>query len=66
MGNSTRLFNFAASISVVAALLLLSACKGRTMENVEADGDTIEVVINGEQGIDSLNIGSTTDSLSVK
>ena len=49
MRNPRRFINFAASISIVAALLLFSACKGRTMENMEPTGDTIEVTIESTQ-----------------
>lgn len=44
MRDSQRFFNFAASISIVA-VLLLSSCKGRTAENMEPTGDTIEVIV---------------------
>lgn len=33
---------------VVAITLSLTACKGRTMENMEPLGDTVEVVVNSE------------------
>lgn len=36
-------------MSVVAALLLFVACKGRTVDNMEPSGDTIEVVITQTQ-----------------
>ena len=52
---SQRFSNFAAAIAFVAALLLLSACKGRTVENMVPDGDTIEVVINRANPQDTLN-----------
>lgn len=48
MRNPRRFINFAASITIVAALLL-TACKGRTMENMEPTGDTIEVTIVSTQ-----------------
>ena len=32
-------------MTIVAALLLLAGCKGRTAENMEPSGDTIEVTI---------------------
>lgn len=51
---SQRFLNFAASIAFVAALLLLSACKGRTTANMTPDGDTIEVVVNQPSLTDTL------------
>ena len=45
MNFSTRIINFAAASGFVAAILLLASCKGRTAENMEPTGDTVEVVI---------------------
>lgn len=42
---SIRISNFAAPILLVAAMLLIVSCKGRTTENMVPDGDTIEVII---------------------
>lgn len=35
-----------AKAAVIAILALLPACKGRTMENMEPTGDTVEVNID--------------------
>ena len=37
-----------ASVVAVAMLLSLGSCKGRTMDNMEPTGETIEVVIGQE------------------
>lgn len=36
---------FATVLSIIGFTMLLTGCKGRTMENMEPTGDTIEVVI---------------------
>ena len=55
MGISQRFLNFAASMTIVAALLLLSSCKGKTVDNMVPLGDTIEVVISQPIETDTLN-----------
>lgn len=42
---SIRFIKFAKISSLAFLLFLLGACKGRTMENMEPTGDTVEVVI---------------------
>ena len=44
MSISRSLSNFA-KLSCIALIILMTACKGRTLDNVEPTGDTIEVVI---------------------
>ena len=55
MGISQRFLNFAASMTIVAVLLLLSSCKGKTVDNMVPFGDTIEVVISQPIEPDTLN-----------
>lgn len=42
---SRRFINFASYILSTLLLLAMASCKGRTLENVEPTGDTVEVVI---------------------
>lgn len=42
---SRRFINFALFCCVGLLMLAFQACKGRTMENMEPTGDTVEVVI---------------------
>ncbi|MCH5224804.1 MAG: hypothetical protein J1D77_02350 [Muribaculaceae bacterium] len=42
---SRRFINFALFFCIASLACGLSACKGRTLDNVEPTGDTIEVVI---------------------
>lgn len=47
-------------IILPCSILLLAGCKGRTMENVEPDGDTVEVTVNEVQ--DTVIIPSGTEA----
>lgn len=42
---SRRFINFAVIFCIGLFSTALTACKGRTMENMEPSGDTVEVVI---------------------
>lgn len=42
---SRSFINFALFSCIVIASACFSSCKGRTMENMEPTGDTVEVVI---------------------
>lgn len=42
-----------AATGVVAIVASLCGCKGRTMENMEPTGDTVEVIINGPEAADT-------------
>lgn len=42
---SRSLIKFAFGFCFFVVALALSACKGRTMENMEPNGETVEVVI---------------------
>lgn len=42
---SARFINFAKGLCIAALPLLVCACKGRTINNMEPTGDTVEVVI---------------------
>lgn len=60
--NSKRVI--AAKIFVAVAVLAgLGSCKGRTMENMEPTGDTVEVEINisGEEPAESLPAAAMPD-----
>lgn len=41
-----NVLRLSAAFGLVAVFLLLSACKGRTADNVEPTGETIEVEVN--------------------
>lgn len=42
------------TVAVVAAVsLLLPSCKGRTLDNVEPTGETVEVVVNAADTVAS-------------
>lgn len=43
----------ATSVATVALLLSMSACKGRTLDNVQPTGDTVEVEIEEVSATDS-------------
>lgn len=43
----------ATSVATVALLLSMSACKGRTLDNVQPMGDTVEVEIEEVSATDS-------------
>ena len=43
----------ATSVATVALLLSMSACKGRTLDNVQPTGDTVEVEIEEVPATDS-------------
>lgn len=45
MVNSRRFIKFAVCFGVVAFACGITGCKGRTMNNMEPTGDTVEVVI---------------------
>ena len=45
-------------MGVAMIFLGMAACKGRTLDNVEADGDTIEVVIS-QTVIETYKINNT-------
>lgn len=45
MKNWRRIIKFATFFGMVVLMPVLNSCKGRTLENVEPTGDTIEVVI---------------------
>ena len=47
---SRSFLNFALSIFLIAIALSFTGCKGRTLDNVEPTGDTIEVAIGQETG----------------
>ncbi|MCH5226933.1 MAG: hypothetical protein J1F16_03835 [Muribaculaceae bacterium] len=42
---SRRFINFASLFGLLLTSLALGSCKGRTVENMEPTGDTVEVVI---------------------
>lgn len=50
------------SAILVLSLSLFTSCKGRTTENVQPDGDTVEVVIPTEESASQLPVEN--DSLS--
>ena len=45
MRYSRRFINFAAAFALALLSLCLGSCKGRTLDDVEPTGQTIEVVI---------------------
>jgi len=46
----------ALAISVSAAVVCLIACKGRTMENMEPSGDTVELTVETDTPAIDSNI----------
>lgn len=42
-------------LTVSGGALLLPGCKGRTMENMEPTGDTVEVIINAPEDSDEVS-----------
>lgn len=59
----SRIFKYAA-VTATVSLLLCTSCKGRTSSDVEADGETVEVVIP-EQTPDTIytQMPEATDSI---
>ncbi len=54
------------SAILVLSIYLFSSCKGRTTENVEPDGDTVEVVIPTHESSSRLTAGvDSTSSMPV-
>ena len=56
--------NKAAAATLVVATAMLSgmvSCKGRTMENMEPTGDTVEVVVNTADSVaaDTVSLSDT-------
>lgn len=52
MNSNTRLRHKAAGMSALCLLALLTACQGRTKENMVPSGDTVEVVVDTAAGND--------------
>ena len=50
---SRRFINFALLFCIAALPLALQSCKGRTAENMEPSGDTIEVVIMQDANVEN-------------
>lgn len=47
--------------AIILTALALTGCKGRTLENVEPTGDTVEVVVATDT-VPSVSAGPQTDS----
>lgn len=52
MSVSRSFSNFAKLSCIVLLIVILMSCKGRTLQNIEPTGDTIEVVIMQDQNPD--------------
>lgn len=53
MRDSRRFINFASASLLCSFALIAAGCKGRTMENMEPTGDTVEVVIVHSSPLDA-------------
>lgn len=64
MKKNNRKVTAATFVAAVAVLICMGSCKGRTNDNVEATGDTVEVVIddNTPAGVSVDTAGDVTDS----
>lgn len=47
--------NAATAVVAFAMLIGISACKGRTMNNMEPTGETVEVIVNAEDEDQTAN-----------
>ena len=57
-----RTRNIISAVAIVAITVALTGCKGRTMENVEPTGDTVEVVLDTDMD-SSANDSAQTNSI---
>ncbi|MDE5869209.1 MAG: hypothetical protein K2H18_03165 [Muribaculaceae bacterium] len=64
MKRNNRKVTAATVVAAVAVLICLGSCKGRTTENVEPTGDTVEVVIDRPHSAEAIadTTGEVTDS----
>ena len=52
----------ATSVAAIAFSFILASCQGRTMNNMEPTGDTVEVNITSAEAVDTLPVDTVPTS----